>query len=281
MCYFAYLASFESNRNARIKLQGQVSVCSYGVVALNKRCRMQRAASCFFTKLTLVIETPEGEKSGSSVAKYIIDPNNGILAGLSPGIHLGFRGEATMVDLGRRGILFCVTTSDSERNPNHPRNGSLAQSDFILALFTRPSQEDRLPSYLDDLLRRHPKIQIPNVHLPLLVRFRDLTDPSSVERVNPDDLSASFGPGVRISRSEFEILPPPGQSWWKRWTSPSPELPVTNAVQVVLPWLSLKNEQLEQKLTGPMWNRHGPPKAVVDQLSISSFYYPSYLRDVK
>jgi hypothetical protein len=34
----------------------------------------------------------------------------------------------------------------------------------------------------------------------MLVRFRDLADPTSVERVEADNLAASFGPGVRLKR---------------------------------------------------------------------------------
>jgi hypothetical protein len=45
---------------------------------------------------------------------------------------------------------------------------------------------------------------------PLLVRFRDLADPTSVERVDPDDLANSFGKGVTlkaitVARTEAEV----------------------------------------------------------------------------
>jgi hypothetical protein len=41
--------------------------------------------------------------------------------------------------------------------------------------------------------------------LPLLVRFRDIDDPKTVERVEPGDLAASFGPGVYLERATIEI----------------------------------------------------------------------------
>ncbi|MEN9924232.1 MAG: hypothetical protein RL268_358 [Pseudomonadota bacterium] len=36
--------------------------------------------------------------------------------------------------------------------------------------------------------------------LPMLVRFADLRDPKTVERVDPKDLAKSFGPGVQLTR---------------------------------------------------------------------------------
>jgi hypothetical protein len=35
---------------------------------------------------------------------------------------------------------------------------------------------------------------------PLLVTFADINDPASVQRVDPDDLAASFGPGYALSQ---------------------------------------------------------------------------------
>jgi hypothetical protein len=38
--------------------------------------------------------------------------------------------------------------------------------------------------------------------MPLLVRFRDMNDPKTLERVDPNDLAASFGPGVYLKRGD-------------------------------------------------------------------------------
>ena len=45
--------------------------------------------------------------------------------------------------------------------------------------------------------------------LPLLVRFRDINDPRTVERVDANDLAASFGPGVYLKRATIEITRDP------------------------------------------------------------------------
>ncbi len=234
-----------------------------------------------YSKFTIDVETPEGTKTGETVAKYSIGPNDGLLAGLSPaGIRLGYWGEATVIDLGDRGILFCVTTADYLRSARVQWRGSIPQMDFVLRLFPQPYDPDQLAAYADHLIGTHPKIAVSIDQLPLLIRFRDLNDPNSAERVDPNDLATSFGPGVRIIRSEFEILPTPKQSWWASWFSSPPEIPITKAIQAVLPWLSLPNAQLDTMLVGPMWDRIHYP-IITDRLNLSSFFSPSYMRDVK
>ena len=40
---------------------------------------------------------------------------------------------------------------------------------------------------------------------PIMVNFADVADPTSVALVDPDNLAASFGPGVRIKAVTLEI----------------------------------------------------------------------------
>lgn len=223
-----------------------------------------------FSRFTIEVETPEGLRTGSTVAKYSIRPNDGFLSGLSmTGTYVFFWGEATMVDLGDRGILFCLIYSDYERDDQ-----SLSQGDFVLRLFPKPDRIDQLPAYLDGLIRSQPKTMVLNAQLPLLVRFRDLADPMTAERVDPNDLEASFGAGVRIVRSEFEILKKPEPRWWQ-WFSPPAEIPVTKAIQAVLPWLSLSEEALELKLARPKSYSPEVRYKVTDHLSKWSFIFRS------
>lgn len=48
------------------------------------------------------------------------------------------------------------------------------------------------------------RADIPFARLPLMVAFKDIDDPTSVVQVRPDDLSAVFGPGVRLMRATIE-----------------------------------------------------------------------------
>lgn len=44
---------------------------------------------------------------------------------------------------------------------------------------------------------------------PMLVTFTDLSDPTSVAEVDPDDLAATFGKGVRLKRITVQITDDP------------------------------------------------------------------------
>jgi hypothetical protein len=67
------------------------------------------------SRLTLVVETPEGERSGSSVSQVTISspgPLNRAI-GLSSLRTAGEEGEALVVDLGARGLLFATLARES------------------------------------------------------------------------------------------------------------------------------------------------------------------------
>ncbi|MCC6479158.1 MAG: hypothetical protein IT552_08115, partial [Sphingomonadaceae bacterium] len=44
---------------------------------------------------------------------------------------------------------------------------------------------------------------------PMLVTFKDLADPTSVEQVDPDDLAASFGRGYRLKSITVQVTDAP------------------------------------------------------------------------
>ena len=48
-------------------------------------------------------------------------------------------------------------------------------------------------------------VPLPPEALPLMVTFTDIADPASVERVNLNDLEATFGPGVRLKAVTLEV----------------------------------------------------------------------------
>jgi hypothetical protein len=89
------------------------------------------------------------------------------------------------------------------------------------------SATDEPVAYLDELNRQKPKGDVPFEYLPMLVRFRDLHDPRSVERVDPSDLAASFGTGVKLDRMSIEIT----------------DAAVTKGIEAVLPWLAGRESQ--------------------------------------
>lgn len=63
--------------------------------------------------------------------------------------------------------------------------------------------------------------ELPRDDYPMLVMFTDITDPMSVQRVDPDDLAATFGEGVELKHITLAIT----GDWG------------TNGIEDVLGWL--------------------------------------------
>lgn len=129
----------------------------------------------------------------------------------------GERGEAVVVDLGAKGLLFVLLNPD----PSRPRVsgspwGLLEEAHQKLydpgglsaAAFDRMAASRDIASFAAE-------------QMPMMVRFRDVGDPKSVELVDPAHLDASFGPGIEFSKATVAIT----------------DDPVTTGIETLLPWL--------------------------------------------
>ncbi|OYY70391.1 MAG: hypothetical protein B7Y47_10430 [Sphingomonas sp. 28-63-12] len=190
-------------------------------------------------RLTVEVDTPEGLRTGSSVievrtrisGRYSI-PNPGQV------IH-SIRGEAVAVDLGRRGILFALLRSEQlidwastvlflKASPvplsvtrGLPNSSQVAFDIRFKAALALVGPQVIPRDYPDRIGSRHKPGDPPSAW-PMMVRFRNLADPKSVEKINPDDLSASFGAGVKL----------------RRITAERTEDSVTSGILARLPWLA-------------------------------------------
>ena len=66
---------------------------------------------------------------------------------------------------------------------------------------------------------------------PMMVRFADESDPTSVALVDPDDLAASFGEGVSLRRITVELT----------------DDPVTASIEDRLGWLGMSFKSFESE----------------------------------
>jgi hypothetical protein len=167
-------------------------------------------------KLTVTVSTPQGEVSGSSVVA-VSWAKNFFSGGWGGALfHLTMRGDATTVDLGGGQFLFAVLGYHGSK-----------QCTGLIAL--KLLGDEKLYWSTDSFKRaqaargRGP-ITLPQQLYPVFLRFRDIKDWATVERVDPDDLAKSFGSGVRLVRVTIEIT----------------DDPVTRGIRNVLPWLSGK-----------------------------------------
>jgi hypothetical protein len=139
------------------------------------------------------------------------------------------RGEAVTVDLGRYGPLFLVL---------------LGKHDVwglpMVVYGESYEQSMQFWNYLLDLSQPKPAREIPHDALPLLVRFRDIAQPSTAECIDPDNMAASFPPGAHATlvHATIEIVD---------------ESATLGTVEKWLPWLGLPRQELGRLLTGPVW----------------------------
>ena len=172
-------------------------------------------------RLTVEVETPEGLRTASSVIEV---QQTLMRAGGSPAnqaVRWRVRGEAVAVDLPGGKTLFALLRSDNDPD--------WASRVYVLLA---PQENKGFEDALDDVLeltgeRTLPRMWPPVAFLeersayPMMVTFGDLADPTSVAEVDPDDLAATFGEGVKLKRITVELT----------------DDPVTSGIEARLGWL--------------------------------------------
>ena len=149
-------------------------------------------------KLTVTVETPAGEVSASSVsqvswAKHWIRTDG-------MGWDFDLTGEAVVVEVTPGRYLFALLKGAGTTE----YMGSVAAASIA-------GREGRVidGALFDEVQGKRNRaagvITVPAYQYPMLVTFGDITDPASVTLVDPDDLAASFGPGVRLQSVVLEV----------------------------------------------------------------------------
>jgi hypothetical protein len=173
-------------------------------------------------RMTVEIETPQGLRVGQSVREvsYYSRPQGVYGAKV--------RGEAAAIDLPDGPTLFALLF-----DANGMSDYGARIADWALKGDVSPGGANAgyVPGQFAELYPTKPRTRSPigSTSGPMLVRFRDVADPSSVERVDPNDLSATFGAGVRLRRITIEMT----------------QDAVTEGIRRRLPWVSQHSGSLE------------------------------------
>tara|TARA_R110000868_G_scaffold159478_1_gene388351 strand:- start:269 stop:1027 length:759 start_codon:yes stop_codon:yes gene_type:complete len=168
-------------------------------------------------RITLYIETPQGLVSGSSVWEARL--RDAWLSSPYGTVRWGYSGEAVAIDLPG-GTLFALMET--------PYSGELP---FKIMQSRLGSEYREQPDWHETWKLAWPRwkreklhFELPEDDYPLLVRFRDARDPSTVESVDPYDLAASFGRGVTLKRITIQITDDPITTgiwrrfpWWQNY----------------------------------------------------------------
>lgn len=185
-------------------------------------------------RLTLDAMVDGVPKTGSGVIEVTYSKQSA-LAGQHP-IVIGVRGEAVALDLDSRGTIFALLKAGSD---------SRSAPEFIVfRAFNFP--DGVMPDPIDDglikLQQLSGKREIALSSLPMLVRFRDINDQMSVEKIDPFDLATRFGSGGMLTRATLEIVP---AGIWPLNRLGITGQPITGGVEKRLAWLgALKGKYL-------------------------------------
>ena len=183
-------------------------------------------------KVTVEVDTPEGPKSGSAVREATVHSKRSIFGKRSTWITV--KGEAVIVDLGERGVLFSIMGKTDYsivfRSFPVPGNG--------------PGAGGLTPKGIEyyKKLKKAGDVLIPEQY-PMLVHFRDLSDPNTVELVletngcrqqNAQGLCVDGE--LRVVKNRFEEFFGTGVSLKKIRIEMTDET-VTERIIAFLPWL--------------------------------------------
>ncbi|MFA5969201.1 MAG: hypothetical protein WC816_08170 [Sphingomonas sp.] len=146
-------------------------------------------------RLTVEVDTPSGVKFGSSVIQVRSWDQAGFPGPEAGGFRSEVKGEAVAVDVAPGQTLFALLRSEH----------SVDWATFATAEINRDDRAvHTLPRW-----KKNPGTGETYSRYPMLVRFRDIHDPKSVELVDPDDLAATFGPGFKLRRIAVQLTRDP------------------------------------------------------------------------
>lgn len=159
--------------------RGVLGLLAGGVTALLSGCGLVNNNSYRF-KMTVEVETPQGVKTGSGVMKVTAYKIATLTSEEKPGGG-GLTGEAVIVDL-TSGPLFILLKM--------PRSGKNLGAAVTLALAPDTADSD-IDGYVAAVRKLggwsgNAKAELPRADWPMMVRFRDIGDPKSVEKVDPE-----------------------------------------------------------------------------------------------
>lgn len=176
-------------------------------------------------KMTVEIETPEGLKSGSAVREiYSRDSTNQLIGGVRGSCAHNAKGEAVVVDLGKRGVVFVLLT----------QGGGSTDHMWQVVHATFPREGIIGGSCLEEGIKYYASLkaegEVPMKAMPMMVTFADMSDPTSVQyvygaeayqepfprggskrawRLKEDNFERLFGEGVKLHRVKLEMTNEP------------------------------------------------------------------------
>ena len=151
-------------------------------------------------KLTVKVNTPNGEKTGSAVTRVSVTVGRQFATDTI--LSFGVRGEATIVDLGTGKYLFALMSSSGPSNTEYLVDNALGH---LIKKDQNQDEVSRLNAKYSAYEKLRGAVPIPSMNYPLLVTFADINNPKSVKEVNSNNLADAFGAGYSLKGVTLEI----------------------------------------------------------------------------
>ena len=194
---------------------GSTSSGGAAAASRTKRQRVDATLRLLSENRRLRPKKPQGLKTAYSVIEVEAIRQTDLLTG-SSGAEMVVRGEAVTVDFPGGQTLFALLRTVNQLQDDLAVMSMIAlDPDFN---FKRADSTKRIAK--GDRIRL--PLEVPKDYSSLLVTFRNANEPASVALVDPDNLAASFGPGVRLRRIAVAAT----------------DQAVTAKLQSYLPWLT-------------------------------------------
>lgn len=179
-----------------------------GCVAKNKEYPVYRY------RLTVEVDTPEGMKAGSSVIEIRTFKSGSQNLTNANGTVMISSGEAVRVDLGSRGSIYALLRSDDMTSWAHYAMLLSLPSPYYELAMDNEKRSDLFNKLLGKQFvvprRFRPNGAIANpTGYPTLIRFRDEQDSSTIEELDPENLSPQLGQGVKLRKISIELTRDP------------------------------------------------------------------------
>ena len=168
-------------------------------------------------RMTVEVEVNGEIRTGSSVleARFTLPPPSPVGGNR---VTTRMRGDAAVVDLGDRGLLFVLLTG----RPTESSRGFYSDPEAIAVSAFFGTSIGSLPEHtIREMSQMTLKAELGPQLLPMMVRFGDIDDPKTVEWVRPGEFADHYGLGARFIRATLETT----------------DDPVTTGIRQLLPWL--------------------------------------------
>lgn len=206
-------------------------------------------------RLTLEVQVDGELKTASGVRE--VTYRKELAVGGHGGLSIRVRGEAIALDMGSRGTLFALLAAGAD---------SRSEAEWIvLRAFGFDGMPGPVEEGIKQILRLSGKRELAFDSLPLLVRFRDVNDPKSVETVGPLNIAARFGPNAKLVRATLEIVP---AGIWPFSNYGVTGEPLTIGIRERLKWLP---EYYNRQLDGEQYETTSSPLQFANSLNYRAF----------